>query len=263
MRLKLLFTLNLICLILFISCTSTKDLEKEKKEKPVDSLYNDALKTALEGKFKVAAPKFEEVERQHPYSIWAVKAHVMSAWSFYADNNYLDAESSLNRFIELYPADPLTEYAYYLLALCYYEQIVDVERDALMTRRALNAFEEVLVRFPNGSYSGDSKLKAELTRSHLAGKEMAVGRFYLNKGFYNSALNRFNNVIRNYDKTYQIPEALYRIIETYLSLGLTKEAVRTQKVSNYNYPDSIWTKRGNNLLNKKEEIRKNGFFNLF
>ena len=116
---------------------------------------------------------------------------------------------------------------------------------------ALEAFEEIIIRFPNGVYSSDARLKIELTKSHLAGKEMAVGRFYLNKKFYNSALNRFNNVIRNYDTTYQVPEALYRITETYLSLGLNKEAERTNKVANYNFPDSIWTIRGNKILSIK------------
>ncbi len=251
MRSKFSNNIKYILFLFLISCSSNNNNIIPKIEDPVDVLYNDALNSVLDGKFKIAAPKFEEVERQHPYSIWAVKAHIMSAWSFYADNDYLKAESSINRFIELYPADRLTEYAYYLLALCFYEQIVDVERDALMTKKALEAFEEIIIRFPNGTYSSDARLKIELTKSHLAGKEMAVGRFYLNKKFYNSALNRFNNVIRNYDTTYQVPEALFRITETYLSLGLNKEAERTNKVANYNFPDSIWTIRGNKILSIK------------
>ena len=218
-------------------------------EQPVDQLYNDALNTVLSGNPELAAPKFEEVERQHPYSTWAVKAQVMAAWSFYEANDYVQAEASLDRFIQLYPADSLTEYAYYLKALVYYEQIVDVERDADMTRKALVAFEDLLRRFPSGPYSRDAQLKAELTRSHLAGKEMAVGRFYLNQGFYASALTRFAHVIRDYEKTNQVPEALYRMTEGYLSLGLTEEADRVSAVANYNFPDSVWTAR----LNKVHE----------
>ena len=141
MRSKFSNNIKYILFLFLISCSSNNNNIIPKIEDPVDVLYNDALNSVLDGKFKIAAPKFEEVERQHPYSIWAVKAHIMSAWSFYADNDYLKAESSINRFIELYPADRLTEYAYYLLALCFYEQIVDVERDALMTKKALEAFE--------------------------------------------------------------------------------------------------------------------------
>jgi outer membrane protein assembly factor BamD len=210
---------------------------------PVDQLYNDALNTVLAGDVDLAAPKFEEVERQHPYSIWAVRAQIMAAWSFYQSNQYAQAEASLDRFIELYPADPLTEYAYYLKALSYYEQIVDVERDADMTYKALNAFEDVLRRYPDGPYARDSQLKADLARSHLAGKEMAVARFYLNKGHYAAAIKRFAVVVRDYDRTNQVPEALYRMGEAYLSLSLDEEAMRVLQVAEYNYPESVWTER--------------------
>lgn len=216
-------------------------------EQPVDELYNDALNTAISGNPVQAAPKFEEVERQHPYSTWAVKAQAMAAWSFYEANDYAQAEASLDRFIQLYPADSLTEYAYYLKALVFYEQIVDVERDADMTRRALFAFEDLLRRYPEGPYSRDAQLKADLARSHLAGKEMAVGRFYLNEGHYAAALARFAVVIRDYDRSNQIPEALYRMTEGYLSLGLTEEADRVAEVANYNFPDSVWTERLNEV----------------
>jgi len=216
-------------------------------EQPVDELYNEALNTALSGNPVQAAPKFEEVERQHPYSTWAVKAQVMAAWSFYEANDYAQAEASLDRFIQLYPADSLTEYAYYLKALVFYEQIVDVERDADMTRRALFAFEDLLRRYPDGPYSRDAQLKADLARSHLAGKEMAVGRFYLKQGHYAAALTRFAIVVRDFDRTNQIPEALYRMTEGYLSLGLTEEADRVAEVANYNFPDSVWTARLNEV----------------
>jgi outer membrane protein assembly factor BamD len=176
-----------------------------------------------------------------------VKAQMMAAWSFYEANDYVQAESSLDRFIQLYPADSLTEYAHYLKALVFYEQIVDVERDANMTRKALIAFEDLLRRYPSGPYSRDAQLKAELTRSHLAGKEMAVGRFYLKQGHYAAALTRYAHVIRNYDRTNQVPEALYRMAESYLSLGLTEEADRVSAVANFNFPNSVWTARLNEV----------------
>ena len=230
--------------LMMAGCSNSDNADIDgQADAPVDQLYNDALNTVLAGDVDLAAPKFEEVERQHPYSIWAVRAQIMAAWSFYQSNQYAQAEASLDRFIELYPADPLTEYAYYLKALSYYEQIVDVERDADMTYKALNAFEDVLRRYPDGPYARDSQLKADLARSHLAGKEMAVARFYLNKGHYAAAIKRFAVVVRDYDRTNQVPEALYRMGEAYLSLSLDEEAMRVLQVAEYNYPESVWTER--------------------
>ena len=208
---------------------------------------------ALDKKPKKAAPKFEEVERQHPYSALAVRSQIMAAWSFYEGNDYDRATAALNRFIELNPASEFVEYAFYLKALSYYEQIVDVERDATMTRLAMQAFEELVRRFPNSTYARDAQLKIDLTRSHLAGKEMAVGRYYLNNQFYSAALSRFHIVIETYDTTNQVPEALQRSAEAYLALGLTEEASRMQQVAVYNYPDSIWTKRLNELIADPEK----------
>ena len=154
---------------LLIGCAASPEVE-DQVEQAVDVLYQDALETAIEGEQKDAAAKFEEVERQHPYSRLATRAQVMAAWSFYEANQYSQATAALERFIELNPADPLVEYAYYLRALCFYEQIVDVERDAEMTRLALNAFEELVRRFPKSDYARDGQLKIDLTKSHLAGK---------------------------------------------------------------------------------------------
>lgn len=233
----------ILILALAAACSSTDEELLEQVERPVDALYNEALDAALNSGGEKAAPLFEEVERQHPYSVWAVRAQIMAAWSFYNSNNYIKAVASLDRFIELYPAHAFTEYAYYLRALCYYEQIVDVERDADMTFKALQAFGDLIRRYPTGSYERDAQLKVDLARSHLAGKEMAVGRFYLRKGHFGAALVRFEAVLDKYDTTNQVPEALYRMTEAYLSLGLTDEAERTGAVAVYNYPESIWTER--------------------
>ena len=259
-RLAYLACACLITIAAFSACSaSNKDEELASQiEQPVDQLYNDALNTALSGKLELAAPKFEEVERQHPYSTWAVKAQIMAAWSFYEANDYAKAETSLERFILLYPADPLTEYAYYLKALIFYEQIIDVERDADMTRKALLAFEDLLRRYPLSPYSRDAQLKSELTRSHLAGKEMAVGRFYLEQEHYAAALTRFAQVIRNYDRTNQVPEALYRMAESYLSLGLTEEADRVSAVANFNFPNSVWTARLNEVYENPDRTGPKG-----
>ena len=231
-------------LIMLAACSGSDQAALlEQEEKPVDALYNEALDSLLDGTPAAAAPLFEEVERQHPYSAWAVKAQIMAAYSFYESNAYTKAVGALDRFIELYPADPITEYAYYLRALCFYEQIVDVGRDAEMTQRALEAFSELLRRYPEGDYARDATLKRDLTRSHLAGKEMAVGRYYLEAGHYGAALRRFQLVANAYDTTNQVPEALYRMGEAYLALGLPAEADRSAAVAMYNYPDSIWTQR--------------------
>lgn len=232
----------LMCCCLITSCSSTTDVQ-EQVEQPVDTLYNNALNTAMNESPIKAAPKFEEVERQHPYSVLAVRAQIMAAWSFYESNDYVRAVAALDRFIELNPASEFVEYAYYLKALSYYEQIVDVERDAAMTKLSMQAFEELVRRFPESNYARDAQLKIDLTRSHLAGKEMAVGRYYLNNQFYSAALRRFKIVIDHYDTTNQVPEALLRSAEAYLALGLTAEAGRLREVAIYNFPDSIWAKR--------------------
>ncbi|ADE40569.1 competence lipoprotein ComL, putative [Candidatus Puniceispirillum marinum IMCC1322] len=244
--------------LLVAGCSSTE--VEEQVERPVEQLYNEALNTALAGNAKKAAPKFEEVERQHPYSSLAVRAQLMAAWAFYQDNNYPRAIAALDRFVELNPADERVEYAYYLKALCYYEQIVDVQRDAEMTKLAMQAFEELVRRFPDGDYFRDATLKIDLTRSHLAGKEMAVGRFYLSKQHYGAALRRFENVVTDYDTTNQVPEALYRMTEAYLSLGLASEANRVEEVAVYNYPKSIWTQRLLELRANPERELEAGWF---
>ena len=224
-----------------LSACSTPELP-EQVERPANELYDEALQLAKSGEPDKAAPKFEEVERQHPYSDLAVRAQIMSACAFYQSNDYPRAVASLERFIELNPADPMVEYAHYLRALSYYEQIVNVERDAEMTMLALNAFEDLLRRFPDGEYGRDAQLKADLARSHLAGKDMAVGRFYAQRGYHAAALRRFEEVVRTYQTTNQVPEALYRMVEVYLALGLIDEADRVGSVAVYNYPDSFWTK---------------------
>ena len=241
------------------ACSSSPE-QTEQVEQPVDVLYDDALFTALNKDPNKAAPKFEEVERQHPYSALAVRAQIMAAWSFYEGNDYVRAVAALDRFVELNPVSEFVEYAYYLKALSYYEQIVDVERDAAMTKLAMQAFEELVRRFPGGTYARDAQLKIDLTRSHLAGKEMAVGRYYLNNQFYSAALRRFRIVIETYDTTNQAPEALQRSAEAYLALGLTEEASRMQQVAVYNYPNSIWTRRLNELITDPEKDAPKGLF---
>jgi outer membrane protein assembly factor BamD len=224
--------------VLLAACAGTE--EDEYVERPVESLYNEAM-DALEVKdYRAAGALFDEVERQHPYSSWATKAQLMAAYAYYQNNDYDDAIVALDRFIQLHPSNRDVPYAYYLKGLSYYEQISDVARDQEMTELALSTLDELLKRFPNSKYARDAKLKIDLTRDHLAGKEMEIGRYYHNQGHYLAAINRFSNVVDNYQTTTHVPEALHRLTEAYLALGVKEEARKTAAVLGHNFPGSEW-----------------------
>ncbi len=237
---------TLLCSVLAVAmiaptaCSSNKKDEAAQVEKPVEELYNGAQAALKEKNYEEATRLFEEVERQHPYSQWATKAQLMAAYSAYEGDNYDDAILALDRFIELHPGSEDIDYAYYLKALAYYEQISDVRRDQGLTRDSLEAFNTLVQRFPDSKYARDAKLKMDLTNDHLAGKEMEIGRYYLNRGEINAAINRFRTVIKDYQTTTHTPEALHRLVECYLSLGLYTEAERVAAVLGYNYPGSKW-----------------------
>lgn len=220
------------------ACSTTK--KDDYVDRPVEQIYNHAVDLLLKRDYASAAKEFDEVERQHPYSVWATKAQLMAAYAQYQGSKYDDAIVTLDRFIQLNPANRDIAYAYYMKALCYYEQITDVQRDAKMTEDAMKGFEEVVRRFPNSIYGRDARLKLDLTNDHAAGKEMAVGRYYQERGDYLAALNRYKYVAQHYQTTSHIPEALERMVECYLALGLKNEAERTAAVLGYNYPGSEW-----------------------
>jgi outer membrane protein assembly factor BamD len=223
--------------------------EEEYAERPVEELYNQAQDLLESGDNKRAGQAFEEVERQHPYSQWATRAQLMSAYAYYEANSYDEAIAAAQRFIELHPGHPDVPYAYYLVGISYYEQISDVGRDQKMTEQALAALDELLRRFPDSTYSKDAQLKADLARDHLAGKEMAIGRYYLRRGQYVAAINRFRNVVERYQTTTHVPEALHRLTESYLALGLDQEAQKNAAVLGYNFPSSPWYLDSYALLN--------------
>lgn len=209
-------------------------------EKPVDDLYNQAMDQMVEERYSPAATSFGQVESQHPYSIWATKAQLMAAYAQYQAGNYDQAIIDADRFIQLHPGNRDAVYAYYLKAISYYVQIVDVGRDQKTTELALRALEDVVNRFPDTKYTRDAKLKLNFTRDHLAGKEMEIGRYYLRRGEYLAAINRFKRVIDHYQTTTHVPEALERLVECDLALGLTAEAKRNAAVLGFNYPGSAW-----------------------
>jgi outer membrane protein assembly factor BamD len=227
----------LLAIVWLAACASGGD---EYVERPVDEIYNQAMDQLMAGNYQIAAQSFDEVERQHPYSVWATKAQVMAAYAHYQDNAYDQAILAAKRFIDLHPGNPDVAYAHYLVALSYYEQISDVGRDQKITELALESLEIIVRRFPNTEYARDAKLKVDLARDHLAGKEMEVGRFYLKRGEHIAAINRFRTVVENFQTTTHVPEALHRLTEAYLALGVVEEAQTAAAVLGYNYPGSEW-----------------------
>tara|TARA_A100001037_G_scaffold280264_1_gene282858 strand:- start:4412 stop:5275 length:864 start_codon:yes stop_codon:yes gene_type:complete len=235
--------------LLLSACASDEEVYVER---PVDELYNSAMDLLLDGSFTAAAEEFDEVERQHPYSVWATKAQLMAAFSYYQTNQYDQAILSASRFIQLHPNHIDAPYAFYLVAISYYEQITDVGRDQRVTEQALAALSELSRRYPDTEYARDARLKIELARDHLAGKEMEIGRFYLAEGNFVSAINRFRIVIEEYQTTTHAPEALHRLAEAYLALGVTDEAQTAAAVLGHNYPGSDWYQDSYNLLTGRD-----------
>ena len=217
-------------------------------ERPAENLYSDAAEALERRRFDRAIPLFEEVERQHPYSSWARRSMLMKAFAHYRQNDYEEAVAALDQFIALHPGNKDIPYAYYLKAMCAYEQIRDVGRDQNFTDQAVGALTEVIRRYPQTEYARDARLKLDLTFDHLAGKEMYVGRFYLRQGKYIAAANRFKTVVDRYDTTSHVPEALHRLVETYLQLGIVDEAQQIAGVLGFNYPGSSWYRDSYELL---------------
>jgi outer membrane protein assembly factor BamD len=224
------------------------DLANADDAEPIAKHYNAGLDHMKKRNYRSAAESFTEVERQHPYSIWATRAVLMQAYAQYMRNSYDDAINAAKRFITLHPGHKDAAYAYYLIALSYYEQINDVKRDQSSTKQALQGLDEVSRRFPDTPYARDAAAKAVLARDHLAGKEMEIGRYYQDRDAHLAAINRFKTVITEYQVTTHVPEALYRLTETYLALGVQGEAQTAAAVLGHNYPSSQWYKDAFALL---------------
>jgi len=217
----------------------------------VDTLYNLAVDRLQRHEYKVAAQLFDEVERQHPYSIWARRAELMSAYSYYLGRSYSDSIKSAQRFLSIHPGNRDAAYAYYLIAVDYYEQINDVTRDQKVTQQALDALGELVRRYPDTKYAADARLKIDLVNDHLGGKEMEIGRFYQRRAQWLASIIRFRIVIDKYQTTTHVPEALERLTESYLAQGLPNEAKDAAAVLGNNYPGSKWYERAYNLVEKK------------
>ena len=216
----------------------------------VETLYSEAQRRLDRGNTLLAAQLFDEVERQHPYSPWARRAQLMSAFSYYIARDYNKAIQNAQRFLSVHPGNKDAPYAYYLIALSYYEQISDVNRDQKITEQAQTALQEVNRRFPQTEYAADARLKLDLVSDHLAGKEMEIGRLYQRSGQWLAAAIRFRNVIEKYDTTSHTAEALYRLAESNLAIGVPEEAVKYTAVLGANYPGSEWYERAYKLVQK-------------
>ena len=259
----------IILLILSLSllgCSNTNDndhsIENAKK------MYLNAIEEANKNNLAKANEIFDAILSNYPYSIWATKSKVMSAWVYYEGNKYDSSILTAQNFIKNNPENELVPYALYLIAMSYYERIIDVERDANMTAKAIETFENLIYQFPNSEYARDAKLKIELARSNLAGKQMSIGRFYQKQEQYAAAIRRYKTVIKEFETTDQTPEALLRLTECYLSLGINEEAIRTASVLKYNFPDSIWTNKLpkqiiKNFDTQNPEIENSGIIHLF
>jgi outer membrane protein assembly factor BamD len=214
----------------------------------VSSLYTAAKRTMDRGDYDTAAKLCDAVERQHPYSVWARRAQIMSAFNYYLAQKYTDAISSAQRFLTIHPGNVEAPYAHYLVAMSYYQQIADVTRDQATTQQASDSFGELIRRYPDSRYASDARLKLDLINDHLAGKEMEVGRFYERSGNWLAASLRFREVVDKYQTTSHTPEALERLVESYLALGTPAEAYKTAAVLGKNYAGTYWYRQSLRLL---------------
>ena len=223
------------------ACAGTsRQTELAYIERPVETIYNDAVHTMERNLWAPSAMQFDEVQRQHPYSPWAQRAMLMAAYARYRARDYEKSISSAEEYIALHPGGEGAPYAYYLVAICHFDQIIDVGRDQARSGLALKALNEVVARFPDSDYARDAELKMDMVRDQLAGKEMEIGRYYLQRSEHLAAINRFKKVISEYQTTTHVPEALHRLVEAYLSIGLAGQAQQAAAVLGYNYPGSEW-----------------------
>lgn len=226
---------------------------REQRMPPVESrdaqsIYLDAERILAENRPRDAAKMFDEVERLYPYSDWAKRAMLMSAFAYHEGGQYAESRAAADRYLAFFPADADAPYAQFLIALSYYDQIVDIGRDQANTFEALQEMRDIIERYPDSEYAKSAQLKFELALDHLAGKEMEIGRYYLGRGHYTAAINRFRVVVEEYQTTTQTPEALYRLVEAYLSLGLTEEARTAGAILGHNFQGTIWYLRAYALL---------------
>jgi outer membrane protein assembly factor BamD len=237
-----------LCAVIVLSGCAGNDIEPLLPDEPADKLYNEGLTLLNRNDYPDAVKKFEEVDRQHPYSEWARKALLMSAYANYEMRNYDETVQSARRFLTLHPGNPDAAYASYLMASAYFDQIPDITRDQARTERAMESLDEVTRRYPDTQYAESARRKLEVARDQLAGKEMMIGRYYLERRNYTGAINRFRVVVTRYQTTRHVEEALMRLTESYMALGIANEAQTAAAVLGHNFPESPWYKDAYSLV---------------
>ena len=248
-----LFLIFALISLLFSSCSDSQNNIGigVSEDKAAEEIFNSGERELIRRRYNDAAEKFKEVERLYPYSDWAKRALIMQVYSFHKDKEYENVVSAANRFIEFHPKDKDIPYAYYLIGLSYYDQVLAIGRDQKLTQEALKIFKLIIKEYPDSEYASSSKIKFDFLKNQLASKEMEVGRYYLKRSHYVSAINRFRGIIEDFSTTSQVPEALHRLVEAYLSLGLTDEAQTAGAILGYNYKSNEWYERSFELLRSK------------
>ena len=248
-----LFLIFALISLLFSSCSDSQNNIGigVSEDKAAEEIFNSGERDLIRRRYNDAAEKFKEVERLYPYSDWAKRALIMQVYSFHKDKEYENVVSAANRFIEFHPKDKDIPYAYYLIGLSYYDQVLAIGRDQKLTQEALKIFKLIIKEYPDSEYASNSQIKYDFLKNQLASKEMEVGRYYLKRSHYVSAINRFRGIIEDFSTTSQVPEALHRLVEAYLSLGLTDEAQTAGAILGYNYKSNEWYERSFELLRSK------------
>ena len=248
-----LFLIFALISLLFSSCSDSQNNIGigVSEDKAAEEIFNSGERELIRRRYNDAAEKFKEVERLYPYSDWAKRALIMQVYSFHKDKEYENVVSAANRFIEFHPKDKDIPYAYYLIGLSYYDQVLSIGRDQKLTQEALKIFKLIIKEYPDSEYASSSQIKFDFLKNQLASKEMEVGRYYLKRSHYVSAINRFRGIIEDFSTTSQVPEALHRLVEAYLSLGLTDEAQTAGAILGYNYKSNEWYERSFELLRSK------------
>ena len=250
---QILFLIFALISLLFSSCSDSQNNIGigVSEDKAAEEMFNSGERELIRRRYNDAAEKFKEVERLYPYSDWAKRALIMQVYTFHKGKEYENVVSAANRFIEFHPKDKDIPYAYYLIGLSYYDQVLAIGRDQKLTQEALKIFKLIIKEYPDSEYASSSQIKFDFLKNQLANKEMEVGRYYLKRSHYVSAINRFRGVIEDFSTTSQVPEALHRLVEAYLSLGLTDEAQTAGAILGYNYKSNEWYERSFELLRSK------------
>ncbi len=253
---KYLIILKIFSIMFLLSNCSSTNTNKDQSQLSDIQIYSKGLSSLEKGNFSNATSDFDDVFLNYPFSSLAPNSEIMSAYALYQNNNIKKAIAKLNSYIEMNPKGELTEYAHYLLAMCYYSQVSSENRDPSSSIKSLNYFKLIMTKFPNTKYARDSKLKIHFLRNTLAKNELNIGKFYLRKGAPASSVKRFKFILQNYQNTSVIPETIYRLSEALLIIGLKDEAIKSNALLDYNFPDNNWTKLSKNLIKTKSKINQ-------